>query len=82
MPRDERADLIVLLRRIAHDRAQRRHVVGLEAPAERVGHQVLGERHQERVLVLQQRAAQARRAFHLRAVVQLRPSNRPARRCP
>src|SRR5205823_11915163 len=40
---DERADLIVLFLRVPYDRAQRRHVVCLDAPAERVRHEVLGK---------------------------------------
>ena len=54
----------------------------LDAAAERVGHQVLGEAEQERVLVLEQRLAQARGPVHRRAVVELARRRRPARRCP
>ena len=60
-----------VFRGVTDDRAQRRHIVGLDTTAERVGHEVLGEGHQEGVFVLEQRAAQAGGAFHLGAVVEL-----------
>ena len=64
------------LRRVADDGADRRHVVVLDRPAERVGHQALGEAQKNRVRVLQQRRTQIRRTVDGRAVVHHARSDR------
>ncbi len=67
----EGREAVVVLGRVADDLANRGHVEMLDAAAEAVGHQALREAGEEHVLVLQQRRAQAVRAGHLRAVVEI-----------
>ena len=58
----DRREPIVVFRGLAHDGAHRRHVVVLDEAAERVRHQLLGERLHELLGVREQRVAQIVRA--------------------
>src|SRR4029077_20183421 len=63
-PGENRREAVVVARRVAHDRADRRLVVVRRAPSERVGQQLLGERLGEDLGAPQQRLAQADRSIH------------------
>ena len=68
MPKNDAGETIVVLRGAARNRAHGRHVVVLEAAAQRVGHELLGRRLHEPIGVLQQRVAQVDHAVDLGAV--------------
>src|SRR5262245_15995531 len=65
--RDERAEPVVVLRRLAHDRADCRRVGGLESASESVRQHLLGQRPHE-LIRLEQRRRQAVGPDELRAV--------------
>ena len=74
---NERGKRAAVSRRVAHGFARDGTVVVVELASERVGHQPLGQRRDERVGARQERAAQVHRARDLRAVGELRSRHSP-----
>ena len=78
---NDRRPAVIGGRRVPHDLPDRRHVVGLDAPADRVGHQLFGHGPDELAPARpQHEIAQAARAVDRRGRRAARPSSRPA--CP
>src|SRR4029079_9819973 len=70
-PEDERRKVILVRAGVADDAAYRGHVVTVEAAAEGLRHQVVGDSDEHGLLVFQQRGPQSDRAADRRAVVEL-----------
>src|SRR5690242_9435463 len=62
---DDRLEAIVVLGGITNDPTHRWHVLVLDSPSERVGHQLLGDRLNKLIRALQQDLAHIVRALHI-----------------
>src|ERR1700722_2845399 len=69
-PHDDRREAIVVFRAVAHDGADRRHIVIVDRATRRVGHQLLGDGLYKLVRVRRERVPKVHGPVDLRAVWQ------------
>src|SRR4051812_47372786 len=68
---DQRYETVIVAFGLVHDSAHGRHVFRFKAAAERVDHQLFGDRRHEHIRSLEKRISQSGHSFNLCAVCQL-----------